>query len=77
MVETCPAEFVAFAHLLGDVAGEILRARAALPPMVEIKGDGSPVTETDKAVEAAVRAEILRAFPAHGIHGEEFPISMS
>ena len=73
MVETCPAEFVAFAHLLGDVAGDILRARAALPPMVEIKGDGSPVTETDKAVEAAVRAEILRAFPAHGIHGEEFP----
>ena len=73
MNQTCPAEFVAFAHHLGDIACDILRTRASLPPQVEIKGDGSPVTDTDKAVEHAVRAEILRAYPAHGIHGEEFP----
>ena len=73
MNQTCPAEFVAFAHHLGDIACDILRTRASLPPQVEIKGDGSPVTDTDKAVEQAVRAEILRAYPTHGIHGEEFP----
>ncbi|MCX7384652.1 MAG: hypothetical protein NT133_25270, partial [Alphaproteobacteria bacterium] len=73
MNDTCPAEFVAFAHHLGDIACDILRARSGQPPQVEIKGDGSPVTDTDKAVEEAVRAEILRAYPTHGIHGEEFP----
>jgi inositol-phosphate phosphatase / L-galactose 1-phosphate phosphatase / histidinol-phosphatase len=70
---TCPPDLVAFAQRLGDLAGDIFRTRAALPPQVEIKPDGSPVTDTDKAVESAVRAEIARTFPAHGIHGEEFP----
>ena len=69
----CPPDLVAFAHHLGDLAGDILRTRAARPPQVEIKPDGSPVTDTDKAVESAIRAEILRAHPTHGIHGEEFP----
>ena len=54
MSEPCPAEFIAFAHRLGDIAADILRERASLPPVVEIKGDGSPVTDTDKAVETAV-----------------------
>ncbi len=33
-----------------------------------------PVTEADKAGEAAMRRVIRRTFPAHGIHGEEFGI---
>jgi histidinol phosphatase-like enzyme (inositol monophosphatase family) len=64
---------LSFANRLGDIAGEILRGRAALPPVVEIKPDGSLVTDADKAVEQAVRAEIMRAWPGHGIRGEEFP----
>ncbi len=73
MPSPCPPELVAFAHRLGDIAGDLLRALANGAPDVEIKYDGSPVTETDKEVEAAVRAEINRAYPDHGIHGEEYP----
>jgi histidinol phosphatase-like enzyme (inositol monophosphatase family) len=41
---------------------------------VEIKKDGSPVTNIDIAVEKAVRARIEAEFPEHGILGEELPI---
>ena len=68
----CPAELVAFAHHLGDIAGDLLRGFARGPVTVEIKADGSPVTEVDRAVETALRDEIRRAHPAHGVIGEEF-----
>ncbi len=64
---------LAFANHLADLAGDILRAKAALPPAIEIKPDGSPVTDADRAVEQAVRAAIMAAYPDHGIRGEEFP----
>src|ERR1044072_1846967 len=38
---------------------------------VEYKGDGSEVTEADRAAEAYVRAAIAEAFPEDGILGEE------
>jgi len=38
---------------------------------VEFKGDGSEVTEADRAAEEHVRAAIAEAFPEHGIFGEE------
>jgi inositol-phosphate phosphatase / L-galactose 1-phosphate phosphatase / histidinol-phosphatase len=41
---------------------------------VEIKQDGSPVTNVDIAVEKAVRARIEAEFPDHGILGEELPV---
>ncbi len=69
----CPPEFVAFAHTLGDIATDLLRQFARGPVSVEIKTDGSPVTDVDRAVETAVRAHIHRSFPEHGIIGEEFP----
>lgn len=69
----CPAELVAFAHTLGDIAADLLRQGARGRPAVEIKADGSPVTELDRAVEAALRAEIRHRFPEHGVIGEEFP----
>jgi histidinol phosphatase-like enzyme (inositol monophosphatase family) len=68
-----PPDLIAFANHLADLAGDILRAKAAAPPIVEIKPDGTPVTDADRAVETAIRAEITRAYPAHGIRGEEFP----
>lgn len=40
---------------------------------VEIKKDGSPVTNVDIAVEQAVRARIKSRFPDHGVLGEELP----
>jgi inositol-phosphate phosphatase/L-galactose 1-phosphate phosphatase/histidinol-phosphatase len=70
---SCPAELVAFAERLGEIAAGLLREAARGSFRVEIKPDGSPVTEVDKAVETALRAEIRRAQPAHGIRGEEFP----
>ncbi len=37
----------------------------------ETKGDGTPVTVADRAVETFLRGEIERRFPDHGILGEE------
>ena len=61
-----------FAERLADAAGEAIRPlfRAAFD--VERKGDASPVTEADRAAEAAMRELIEREFPADGIVGEEF-----
>lgn len=39
--------------------------------MIEAKSDASPVTEADRAAEAAMRALIQESFPDHGIFGEE------
>ncbi len=38
---------------------------------VEFKADESPVTLADKTVELEIRAALMRAFPDHGIVGEE------
>jgi histidinol-phosphatase len=38
---------------------------------VDAKADGTPVTRADREAEAAMRAIIARAFPDHGILGEE------
>jgi histidinol-phosphatase len=52
-------------------------ARAEILPRfravaVETKGDGSPVTEADRAAERAIRARLREAFPDFGVVGEEF-----
>jgi len=41
---------------------------------IEFKADESPVTQADRAVEAAVRRVISEKFPNHGIFGEEFGV---
>jgi fructose-1,6-bisphosphatase/inositol monophosphatase family enzyme len=38
-----------------------------------MKPDGSPVTNVDLEVERAVREQLQRLVPAHGIRGEELP----
>jgi histidinol-phosphatase len=38
---------------------------------VQIKGDGSPVTEADMEAERCIRARLLAAFPDDGFVGEE------
>jgi histidinol phosphatase-like enzyme (inositol monophosphatase family) len=61
-----------------DVAIEAARAggRRTLPyfnagTTVEWKQDGSPLTQADRESERAIRETIGRAFPDHGILGEE------
>lgn len=63
---------VKFANLLADRAREVMAAALASPPNVEIKPDSSYVTDTDKAIERALREMIEKAYPSHGIHGEEY-----
>lgn len=68
-------DFSAFVHRLADVAGE-----ASLPFFRTAIGAADknaggvfdPVTEADKAAEAAMRRLIGAQFPGHGIVGEEF-----
>jgi inositol-phosphate phosphatase/L-galactose 1-phosphate phosphatase/histidinol-phosphatase len=69
----CPPDLVSFANHLADVAADILRSHTHRPVEIEIKPDGTQVTNVDKAVERAVRHEIESRYPDHGIRGEEFP----
>jgi histidinol phosphatase-like enzyme (inositol monophosphatase family) len=61
-----------FAEELADESRVILNDAADRLPEVDIKSDQSYVTDTDRAVEQRLREMIERAFPDHGIMGEEF-----
>ncbi len=65
------AALVAFAGRLADASGIIVRRYFRRGVAVVTKGDGSPVTRADREVETALRIRIERAFPDHGIFGEE------
>jgi len=56
------------ARLAGRIALQYYRSNIS----VDIKGDGSPVTEADREGERAVRDWITKRFPNDGIFGEEF-----
>ena len=72
MGESGPSQFKSFAIELANIVVEVVAAqRDGLE--VEVKGDGSPVTGVDFAVETALRRHIEAAFPEHGILGEELP----
>ena len=66
-----PDEFCDLAEALARCAREVAR-RTANEPGVEIKGDGTPVTTLDRAVEAELRRLIEHRQPDHGIIGEEY-----
>jgi inositol-phosphate phosphatase / L-galactose 1-phosphate phosphatase / histidinol-phosphatase len=63
---------VALALELAALARPIVLRHFRSPLAVEAKPDLSPVTVADREVEAAMRAAIGRAFPQHGIIGEEY-----
>jgi fructose-1,6-bisphosphatase/inositol monophosphatase family enzyme len=52
-------------------AGEIIRKTFRTGIVDKVKTDTDPVTETDLACEAVVKAAISQSFPAHAFLGEE------
>ncbi|MEZ5656456.1 MAG: histidinol-phosphatase [Sphingobium sp.] len=63
---------LALAHALADAAGNAIRPFFRAHYNMEFKADESPVTEADKAAEAAIRAILEKERPDDGIIGEEY-----
>ena len=63
---------VALAVRLADLAGDAIRPLFRSGTPVEKKSDTSPVTEADRAAEAAMRRLIEAEHPRDGIIGEEY-----
>lgn len=63
---------IRLAHRLADAAGEAIRPFFRSRFEREIKPDASPVTEADRASEAAMRAILSAERPHDGIIGEEY-----
>jgi len=63
---------LALAHALADAAGAAIRPFFRQRFERERKGDASPVTEADRAAEAAMRAILAVERPHDGIVGEEY-----
>jgi inositol-phosphate phosphatase/L-galactose 1-phosphate phosphatase/histidinol-phosphatase len=77
MSSPCSQVFVDFADRLADIARTIVRRAYRTPVAIAEKPDGSPVTETDRKVETALRQEITKTFPDHGVIGEEAPPTLA
>jgi len=54
-----------------SAAADLVRAAYAGEITARAKADGSPVTDADLAVEAAIRAIVEARFPQDGFYGEE------
>ena len=65
---------VAFAAELADLAGAAIRPFFRAESGLITKADASPVTDADRAAEAAMRAAIERRFPTDAIVGEEYGV---
>lgn len=61
-----------FANYLADLSESIAKKYFRLPNGEIEKSDQSPVTLADREIEEAIRAQIVKKFPDHGIIGEEF-----
>jgi myo-inositol-1(or 4)-monophosphatase len=65
-------EFKEFIKHLANVSGKIIRNYFRAEIKIDKKADNSPVTIADRKAEEAMREEIIKNFPDHGIIGEEF-----
>jgi len=63
---------ILLAHRLADAAGAAIRPFFRRPFHIEWKSDASPVTEVDRAAEAAIRAILAAERPDDGVVGEEY-----
>ena len=71
--------YLRYALELADSSREILREcfydlYKKFKCVVEVKKDGTPVTQADLKTEEVLRSKIKKKFPEHGILGEEFGI---
>ena len=64
--------WLALAHAACDEADAMARAAFRRDLQITTKPDRSFVTETDKAIERAIRTRITAAHPDHGLVGEEY-----
>src|SRR6185312_14852040 len=64
-------QFAGVAEEIGREAGALLREFYAKGVATEYKGDVDLVTEADRASEKLIRERLTKAFPGHGIYGEE------
>ena len=67
-------QFVPFLHTLIDTAFDVIGQKFLTGVHIDDKANGTPVTEADRGAELAMRAVIEKAFPSHGIFGEEYGI---
>jgi inositol-phosphate phosphatase/L-galactose 1-phosphate phosphatase/histidinol-phosphatase len=65
-------EIVNFANYLADISQPIAQKYFRTFNGEVAKEDDSPVTKADREIEAAIRLEIEKKFPQHGIIGEEY-----
>ncbi len=68
-----PDHYLDFAYRTAVAAGAVTLPHFRVPIAVDDKGEGAydPVTAADRDAEAVIRAAIAKAFPDHGIRGEE------
>jgi histidinol-phosphatase len=66
-------ELLNIARRAAVIAGEVIMPIYRENFGVELKADGTPVTEADRRAEEVMREFIERECPGHGILGEEFP----
>jgi myo-inositol-1(or 4)-monophosphatase len=74
MKHVTTADFLDFAQCTAQAAGKAILPHFRVALDVADKGGVKgydPVTIADHAAEAVIRAEIARAYPGHGIRGEE------
>lgn len=71
-MQTCPADLVALANRLADLARPLALHYFRQDHALELKSDATPVTLADRSIEQMWRDLILRDHPDHGIIGEEF-----
>jgi histidinol-phosphatase len=67
-------ETLDFAVESAQLAGAFTLGYFNASPPVELKADRTPVTAADRGAEERLRQRIERAFPTHGIVGEEFGV---
>ncbi len=72
MTETRPQDYLAVALDAAGAARELILSYYDGEFEIEIKSDQTPVTVADRAAERLIREKIARAFPGHGVFGEEY-----
>lgn len=72
MTESHIKELLAVALQAAKSAREVIMSYYSGDFDIEIKQDQTPVTVADRSAEQIIRKTISRAFPLHGIYGEEF-----